>query len=66
VVIVGGGTIGTSTALELAGRGAAVTLLDKGPNSPPLLSRECWVDLPEPFGAAREPGGSSQTAYGGC
>jgi D-amino-acid dehydrogenase len=31
VVIVGGGAIGTSTALELAGRGAAVTLLERGP-----------------------------------
>jgi D-amino-acid dehydrogenase len=31
VVIVGGGAIGTSTALELAGRGAAVMLLERGP-----------------------------------
>jgi D-amino-acid dehydrogenase len=31
VVIVGGGAIGTSAALELAGRGAAVTLLERGP-----------------------------------
>src|SRR6266498_4218593 len=30
VVIVGGGAIGTSTALELASRGAAVTLLERG------------------------------------
>jgi D-amino-acid dehydrogenase len=31
VVIIGGGAIGTSTALELASRGAAVTLLERGP-----------------------------------
>ena len=31
MVIVGGGAIGASTALELASRGAAVTLLERGP-----------------------------------
>ena len=31
VVIIGGGAIGTTTALELAGRGATVTLLERGP-----------------------------------
>jgi D-amino-acid dehydrogenase len=31
VVIIGGGAIGATTALELAGRGATVTLLERGP-----------------------------------
>jgi D-amino-acid dehydrogenase len=31
VVIIGGGAIGTTTALELAGRGATVTMLERGP-----------------------------------
>jgi D-amino-acid dehydrogenase len=31
VLVIGGGAIGTATALELAGRGATVTLLERGP-----------------------------------
>jgi D-amino-acid dehydrogenase len=31
VVVIGGGAIGAATALELAGRGAQVVLLERGP-----------------------------------
>ena len=64
ILIIGGGLAGAAAAIEAAGRGATVALVDKGPinYSSPSASSSIWKALPKTMRKPMRSSGHSSVA----